>query len=110
MNDLVELYQRTDIFLCASIEDSSPMMLQEALLCGVPAISFDTGIARQFIEDGKQGYVVPRYDIKDFEDKLFLMLEKRPSSIESAERIHEHMVSICGKEIVKEKLNQILKA
>lgn len=109
VNDLVSLYRRTDIFLCASIEDSSPMMLQEALLCGVPAISFDTGIAKQFIEDGKQGYVIPRYDITAFAEKLFLMIENRPSTIEPAEKIHGHMVSICGKDAVKNKLRQILR-
>ncbi|MBQ8679066.1 MAG: glycosyltransferase [Treponema sp.] len=108
VNDLVALYQKTDIFLCASIEDSAPMMLQEALLCGVPAISFDVGVGKQFIEDGKQGYVVPRYDIKLFEEKLFCMIENSPASIQTAKEIHDHMVNICGKEAVKEKLSKIL--
>lgn len=108
VNDLVSLYQRTDIFLCASIEDSAPMMLQEALLCGIPAITFDTGVGKQFIEDGKQGYVVPRYDIKAFEEKLLLMIEDRPNTIQSADEIHEHMVSICGKKVVSKNLRNIL--
>lgn len=108
VNDLVSLYQKTDIFLCASIEDSAPMMLQEALLCGVPAISFDTGIGKQFIIDGKQGYVVPRYDISAFEEKLFMMIENRPSTIDNVEEIHNHMVSICGKKVVSNKLREIL--
>ena len=109
INDLVSLYRRTDIFLCASIEDSAPMMLQEALLCGVPAISFDVGVGKQFIEDGKQGFVVPRYDIKAFSEKLFEMIENRPSYIQNSNEIHEHMVAICGKESVKNRLREILK-
>lgn len=108
VNDLVNLYHQTDIFLCASIEDSAPMMLQEALLCGVPSISFDVGVGKQFIEDGKQGYVVPRYDIKEFENKLFEMIENRPISIQTPLDIHNHMVSICGKEQIKKRLLQIL--
>ncbi len=108
VNDLVSLYQQTDIFLCASIEDSAPMMLQEALLCGVSAITFDVGVGKQFIENGKQGYVVPRYDIKAFEEKLYLMIEKKPKSIQSPQKIHNHMVSICGKDAVKTKLNEML--
>ncbi|WP_407398494.1 glycosyltransferase, partial [Treponema sp.] len=107
VNDLVALYNKTDIFLCASIEDSSPMMLQEALLCGVPAITFDTGVGKQFIENGKQGYVVPRYDVKSFEEKLFEMIECKSSSIQSPKEIHDHMVKICGKEQVKNSLNNI---
>ncbi len=110
VNDLVSIYQKTDIFLCASIEDSAPMMLQEALLCGVPAISFDTGIGKQFIEDGKQGYVVPRYDIKAFEEKLITMIEKRPKTIQNPNEIHSHMVKICGKETVKKQLLSMLKS
>lgn len=108
VNDLVSLYQKTDIFLCASIEDSAPMMLQEALLCGVPAISFDTGVGKQFIEEGKQGFVVPRYDIKAFEEKLFMMIENKPSTIATSEEIHNHMVSICGKKVISQKLKEIL--
>ncbi|MBQ3801282.1 MAG: glycosyltransferase, partial [Treponema sp.] len=108
VNDLVPLYQKTDIFLCCSIEDSSPMMLQEALLCGVPAISFDTGIGRLLIEDGKHGYVVPRYDIKGFEEKLLTMISGKSSTIESPKEIHEHMVAVCGKEVVKSRLKEIL--
>ena len=108
VNALANLYQQTDIFLCASIEDAAPMMLQEALLCGVPAITFDVGVGKQFIEEGRQRYVVPRYDVKNFEQKLYEMIEKRPSSIQSALEIHNHMVSICGKDIVKQKLYDIL--
>ena len=108
VNDLISLYRQTDIFLCASIEDSAPMMLQEALLCGVPAITFDVGVGKQFIENGKQGYVVPRYDIKEFEEKLFLMIEDRPKTIKSADKIHQHMVSLCGKAKVKESLMKTL--
>ena len=108
VNDLVTLYRQTDIFLCASIEDSSPMMLQEALLCGVPAITFDVGVGKQFIENGKQGYVVPRYDIKAFEEKLYLMIEKKPKTVQSAKEIHQHMVNLCGKAKVKESLMKIL--
>ncbi len=108
VNDLVSLYQKTDIFLCASIEDSAPMMLQEALLCGVPAITFDVGIGKQFIEDGKQGYVVPRYDVDSFAEKLLTMIENCPDSIETSEQIHNHMVSICGKKAVSNQLNTIL--
>ena len=109
VNDLVGLYQQTDVFLCASIEDSAPMMLQEALLCGVPAVSFDTGVGKQFIQEGRQGYVVPRYDIVSFEEKLYTLIEKRPESIQSAEEIHNHMVKLCGKAAVKGELKKILK-
>lgn len=108
VNDLVKLYQKTDIFLCASIEDSAPMMLQEALLCGIPSISFDVGVGKQFIEDGKDGFVVPRYDIKEFGSKLYTLIEEKPSSLRSPVQIHNHMVSICGKEVVWNSMKVLL--
>lgn len=107
VNDLISLYRKTDLFLCASIEDSAPMMLQEALLCGVPAISFDVGVGKQFIEDGKQGYVVPRYNIPLFVDRLYQLIENRPKTIQNPQKIHDHMVNICGKEVVKKGLLKI---
>lgn len=109
VNDLVNLYNRTDLFLCASIEDSAPMMVQEALLCGVPVISFDTGVANQFIEDGKQGYVIPRYDIDQFENRILSFIDNK-TIFDSSDSIHNHMVGICGKKTIKQKLKNILNA
>ncbi len=53
------LYQATDIFVCASIEDSGPMMVSEALACGTPVVGFEMGIVGTLVKEGYNGYVAP---------------------------------------------------
>ena len=46
---LIEYYQLSDFFVCPSVEDSGPMMINEAMMCGLPVLAFDNGVARDLI-------------------------------------------------------------
>jgi glycosyltransferase involved in cell wall biosynthesis len=52
-------YGIADVFVSPSIEDSGPMMVNEALLCGIPVVSFDIGIALDVVIDDVTGFRVP---------------------------------------------------
>ena len=58
-------YQSADIFVCSSIEDSGPMMINEAIMCGTPVVAFEMGVAPDLVQTGKTGY---RARLKDSED------------------------------------------
>jgi len=58
-------YQSADIFVCPSIEDSGPMMINEAIMCGTPVVAFNMGVAPDLVYNGKTGY---RAKLKDSED------------------------------------------
>ncbi len=108
VNDLAAVYKKADLFLCTSVEDSAPMMLEEALLCGVPCVSFDVGTARQFITDGKNGYVAERFNALDFAEKAYGMLYQPPRTLQSAAKIHDGMVKILGKKAIISQFEKIL--
>ena len=52
-------YQAADLFVCSSIEDSGPMMVNEALACGTPVVGFDLGFVADIVEHGQNGFRVP---------------------------------------------------
>lgn len=58
-------YQSADIFVCPSVEDGGPMMLSESLMCGTPVVAFNSGIAPDLIETGKNGYLASYKDSYD---------------------------------------------
>jgi len=58
-------YQSADIFVCPSIEDSGPMMINEAIMCGTPVVAFEMGVAPDLVHTGKTGY---RAKLRDSED------------------------------------------
>lgn len=53
--------QQSDIFVLPSDFEGFPNVLIEAMACGMPVISsdFPTGVARQLIKDGENGYLFP---------------------------------------------------
>lgn len=65
-NELVKMYQAADLFLCPSIEDSGPIMINQSIMCGTPVIAFSTGVAVDIVINGKTGYRAEKGDIKDF--------------------------------------------
>lgn len=67
-------YHNSDIFLFTSIVDSAPQMPSEALLCGLPIISFDTANIREIIIDSCDGCIIEDFDSKKMADEAFKLL------------------------------------
>ena len=77
-----------------SVAEGLPMILIEAETCGVPAISFDTITGpREIITDGKTGFLIKRYDISNFVEKMLLFA--------SEETLMLHMRKQCFLESVR---------
>lgn len=62
------------VFVCPSIEDSGPMMINQAMMCGRPVVSFDIGVARDFIEDSITGFIVEKKQSKQMAARLRVIL------------------------------------
>ncbi|MBD2752572.1 glycosyltransferase [Spirosoma validum] len=63
--ELITAYQAADVFVCPSLEDSGPMMVNQALMCGTPVVAFDTGVAQDLVITGKTGYRARLGDVAD---------------------------------------------
>ena len=63
--ELITAYQAADVFICPSLEDSGPMMVNQALMCGTPVVAFDTGVAQDLVITGKTGYIARPGDVAD---------------------------------------------
>lgn len=62
---LAEAYKVADIFVCPSVEDSGPMMINESIMCGTPVVSFDMGVAPDLVHTGITGYSAILKDSND---------------------------------------------
>jgi glycosyltransferase involved in cell wall biosynthesis len=58
-------YQAADVFVCTSIEDTGPMMINESIMCGTPVVSFKMGVTPKLVITGKTGHCAI---LKDSED------------------------------------------
>src|SRR5205814_2418220 len=59
-------HQAADVFVSPSLEDAGPLMLNEALACGVPGVAFRTGGALEWLDRGQGGYAARLGDLDDF--------------------------------------------
>lgn len=72
---LAKAYQAADLFVSPSVEDAGPMMINEALLCGTPVVSFEMGVAADLVHSGQTGYRARLRDEQDLADGLRRVLE-----------------------------------
>ena len=70
LHTLVRFYQNSDFFLNQSIQDAGPVMVNEALACGVPVVSFKIGISNDVIKDNFNGYLASNISKKKLGDKI----------------------------------------
>ena len=68
---LADLYSSSDIFLCPSVEDNGPMMINEAVLSGCAIVSFNVGVSQDLVSS-ENGYLAENFNEHD----LFLGLKK----------------------------------
>ena len=70
------IYQAADVFVCTSIQDSGPMMINEAIMCGTPVVSFEIGVVNDLVLNGESGFKIPiGGDVKLMAQKIFSILE-----------------------------------
>ncbi len=62
VKELAEYYSMADVFVNATLEDNFPTTNLEALACGTPVITFDTGGSPESLDESC-GRVVPKGDI-----------------------------------------------
>lgn len=57
-NELIDIYQSSDIFLLPTLAECAGIVFCEAAMYGLPSISYDTGGVGSYIEDGITGYLL----------------------------------------------------
>lgn len=79
VQELVDLYSAADLFLNPTLEDNFPTTNLEALACGTPVITYNTGGSPEAI-DYKTGLVIDYKDIKGFADGIISSIQNNSFS------------------------------
>ncbi|MDE2184855.1 MAG: glycosyltransferase [Alphaproteobacteria bacterium] len=71
---LAKVYAAADVFICPSIEDSGPMMVNEALMSGTPVVAFRMGVVPDLVEPGITGEIAELGDASSLAEGLSRVL------------------------------------
>lgn len=75
-NRLAEIYSALDLFLYTSLADTCPLVVIEALSCGLPVVSFATGGVPELVRHGEDGLVTPYKDVAALVEAASALLER----------------------------------
>lgn len=76
VNDLAAAYQAADVFICPSIYDSGPVMVNQSLMSGTPIVSFEMGVSLDLVHSGKTGYRAKLKNSEDLAEGLYRMISR----------------------------------
>lgn len=83
--ELADIYSSASVFVNPTREDNYPTVNMEALACGTPVITFNTGGSPEII-DSTCGYVVPCNDIEELKRRIIDTCEFKTISSDSCLR------------------------
>lgn len=78
IDELAQLYSESDVFVNPTYADSFPTVNMEALACGTPVITYNTGGSPEIV-DGKTGIVINQGDTTALSNAI-VMLRANPIS------------------------------
>lgn len=71
---IASAYQAADIFVCPSIEDAGPSMVNQSIMCGTPVVSFAQGVSLDIVITGQTGYCAEEKNSHDLAKGMLSIL------------------------------------
>lgn len=107
---LPKAFQAADIFVCPSVEDSGPMMVNQSIMSGTPVVAFEMGVALDLVHNGETGYRAKLRDSAEFAQGLKHILELDETAYnQMSHNCRELGLKLCEKEQQHKKFMEILK-
>ena len=72
--DMPDYLQAADIYVTTSLSDGTSVSLLEAIACGLPVIVADAPAYFEWVDDGVNGFIVPRKDSVVLAERLVTLL------------------------------------
>lgn len=96
LRDVLELLPALDIFVSASHVEPFGLVMVEAMACGLPVVATLTGGAREIVEDGVTGKLVPVRDAEAMAEAIAALLSDDAARQLMGERGRERARSRFG--------------
>jgi glycosyltransferase involved in cell wall biosynthesis len=86
IQDMPKYLRASDIYVSSALMDGSSMSLLEAMACGLPVVVTDIPSILEWVDDGYNGYVVPRRNSEALAAKILELLQDQSLGARMSER------------------------
>lgn len=100
--ELSKIYKDVDVFALTTLADAGPMMATECVRNSTPLVSFATNVSMDFVQSGKNGYIVN--GTEEFAEKIYEILFNKNYHIDL-----NYVKNFNSEEIVYKKYNEFFK-
>ncbi|UKK60388.1 glycosyltransferase family 4 protein [Prevotella communis] len=101
-SDIIGKYLESSIYIMSSRFEGFPMVLLEAMSCGLPCVSFDCpNGAKDIIEDGRNGFLVGYLNVEQLADNICKLIENESLRKEMSNHAREDVKHYLPTEIMK---------
>ena len=76
MEQLPELYSLASFYVCSSINDAGPMMVNQSLCCGTPVVGFEMGAVKELVKGNECGVCVKLKDTQALAEGMKTIIEQ----------------------------------
>lgn len=90
--DLFKAYCCADLFVCPSLEDSGPMMVNYGVMAYIPVVAFEMGIVPDIIIHKKNGYIAKWGDVNDFAKGIEYCIKNKDSLFKDIKSINDSLM------------------
>lgn len=73
--DMPDLYRSVDLLLFPTVREGFPLVVAEAMACGLPVVATDCSSLPELVDEGKGGYLCTQGDARGFAQKINLLAE-----------------------------------
>lgn len=109
--NVAEEYLSSSIMASTSKQEGMPMVLLEAAACGLPCIAFDCDNGpSEAIDDGRTGFVIPKWDKKLFASRLSQMMADEELRRKMGEAAVVKMEREYSDDVIMSKWNDLFKS
>ena len=90
VKNISEKYLNSSVYVMTSRSEGFPMVLLEAMACGLPCIAYDCPIGpRSIIKEGNNGFLIEDGNVDSFVQKLELLINDKNLRVKMGENAQE---------------------
>jgi glycosyltransferase involved in cell wall biosynthesis len=106
---LPKAFQSADFFVCPSIQDAGPMMINQSIMVGVPVVAFEMGVASDLVINEKTGYLAKLKHSVDLANGIYKILQLNNSEYKQmSSNCRELGIKLCNRNMQMNDLLRIL--